>query len=349
MRPIPAISRCLLDSPPAILHRGVHAADRARGHSQCQSHSCAAHCSSAGRQGIPDRVLGAQSHSAHSKAVEALRAGLRDLGYVEGRNIAIEYRWAEGKYDRLPTLVAELVALRVDVIVTHGGTPPALAAKRGTTTIPIVTTGVGDAVGAGLVASLARPGGNITGLTDFVPELHAKRLELLKEAVPRIGRVAFLVNPDNPGTQTALNPLESTARSLKVELQKVAVRRPEELERAFSAMAERRVDAVVAAQDALLNANVKAIADLAAKRRLPASGSKEFAEAVGVIGYGWNVSVNNRRAAHFVDKILKGANPSDLPVEQPTKFELAINLKTAKALGLTIPQSLLVRADEIIR
>jgi putative tryptophan/tyrosine transport system substrate-binding protein len=293
--------------------------------------------------------LGAQSHSAHSKAVEALRAGLRDLGYVEGRNIAIEYRWAEGKYDRLPTLVAELVALRVDVIVTHGGTPPALAAKRGTTTIPIVTTGVGDAVGAGLVASLARPGGNITGLTDFVPELHAKRLELLKEAVPRIGRVAFLVNPDNPSTQTALNPLESTARSLKVELQKVAVRRPEELERAFSAMAERRVDAVVAAQDALLNANVKAIADLAAKKRLPASGSKEFAEAGGVIGYGWNVSANNRRAAHFVDKILKGANPSDLPVEQPTKFELVINLKTAKALGLTIPQSLLVRADEIIR
>jgi putative tryptophan/tyrosine transport system substrate-binding protein len=167
------------------------------------------------------RLLGATSNSAHAKGVEALRAGLRDLGYVEGQNIVIEYRWAEGKYDRLPNLVAELVALKVEVIVTTGGTPPALAAKHATTTIPIVTTGVGDAVGAGLVVSLARPGGNITGLTDFVPELHAKRLELLKEAVPRIGRVAFLVNPDNRSAQTALDPLESTARLLKVELQKV--------------------------------------------------------------------------------------------------------------------------------
>jgi putative ABC transport system substrate-binding protein len=244
-------------------------------------------------------------------------------------------------------LVAELVALRVDVIVTHGGTPPALAAKRGTTTIPIVTTGVGDAVGAGLVASLARPGGNITGLTDFVPELHAKRLELLKEAVPRIGRVAFLVNPDNRGTQTALNPLESTARSLKLELQKVAVRRPEELERAFSAMAERRVDAVVAAQDALLNANVKAIADLAAKKRLPASGSKEFAEAGGVIGYGWNVSVNNRGA--FCGQDPQRSQPRRPARRAADEVRVVINLKTAKALGLTIPQSLLVRADEIIR
>jgi putative tryptophan/tyrosine transport system substrate-binding protein len=224
----------------------------------------------------------------------------------------------------------------------------ALAAKQGTTTTPIVTTGVGDAVGAGLVASLARPGGNITALTDFVPELYAKRLELLKEAVPRIGRVAFLVNPDNRSTQTALNPLESTARSLKVELQKVEVRRPDEFERAFLAMAERRVDAVVATQDALLNANVKVIADLAAKKRLPASGNKDFAEAGGVIGYGWNVSANSRRAAHFVDKILKGAKPGDLPIEQPTKFELVINLKTAKALGLTIPPSLLARADQVI-
>jgi putative tryptophan/tyrosine transport system substrate-binding protein len=291
-------------------------------------------------------LLGAHSQSAQSKSVEALRAGLRDLGYVEGKNIVIEYRWAEGKYDRLPNLVAELVALKVDVIVTTGGTPPALAAKHATTTIPIVTTGVGDAVG--LVASLARPGGNITGLTDFVPELHAKRLELLKEAVPRIGRVAFLVNPDNRSTQTALDPLESTARSLKVELQKVEVRRPDELERAFSAMAERRVDAVVTAQDALLNANVKVIADLAVKKRLPASGSKDFAEAGGVIGYGWNVSATSRRAAHFVAKILNGAKPGDLPIEQPTKFELVINLKTARALGLTIPRSLLGRADQVI-
>ena len=293
-------------------------------------------------------LLGPHSYSAQTKAVEALRAGLRDLGYVEGKNIVIEYRWAEGKYDRLHTLAAELVALKVNVIVTTGGTPPALAAKHATTTIPIVTTGVGDAVGAGLVASLARPGGNITGLTDFVPELHAKRLELLKEAAPHIRRVAFLVNPDNRSTQMSLKPLESTARSLKVDLQKVEARRPDELERAFSAMAERRVDAIVAAQDALLNANVKVIADLAAKKRLPASGSKDFAEAGGVMGYGWDVSANSRRAAHFVDKVLQGAKPGDLPIEQPTKFQLVINLKTAKALGLTIPPSLLARADQVI-
>ncbi len=168
---------------------------------------------------------------------EALRMGLRDLGYVEGKNIVIEHRWAEGKYDRLPALVAELVALKVDVIVTQGGTPPAVAAKRATTTIPIVMTGVGDAVGTGLVTSLARPGGNVTGLTDAVPELHAKRLELLKEAMPRAGRVAFLVNPVNR-TQAAVKPLESAAKLLKVELHTVEVRRPEELERAFSTMAK---------------------------------------------------------------------------------------------------------------
>src|SRR5882724_9266983 len=263
-------------------------------------------------------LLGAHSLSAQAKGVEALRAGLRDLGYVEGKNIVIEYRWAEGKYDRLPNLVAELVALKVDVIVTTGGTPPARAAKHATTTIPIVMTGVGDAVGSGLVASLARPGGNITGLTDFVPELMAK-------------------------------PLESTARSLQVELQPAEVRRPDEFERAFSTMAESRVDAVVVAQDAFLNANVKVIADLAAKKRLPSSGTKDFAEAGGVIGYGWNPSANNRRAAHFVDKILKGAKPADLPVEQPTKFELVINLKTARALGITIPPSVLGRADQVIQ
>ena len=293
-------------------------------------------------------LLGAHSLSAQAKGVEALRAGLRDLGYVEGKNIVIEYRWAEGKYDRLPNLVAELVALKVDVIVTTGGTPPARAAKHATTTIPIVMTGVGDAVGSGLVASLARPGGNITGLTDFVPELMAKRLELLKEAMPRTGRVAVLFNPANR-TQTGFKPLESTARLLKVELQPAEVLRPDEFERAFSTMAESRVDAVVVAQDAFLNANVKVIADLAAKKRLPSSGTKDFAEAGGVIGYGWNPSANNRRAAHFVDRILKGAKPADLPVERPTKFELIINMTTAKALGLTIPPSVLARADQIIQ
>src|SRR5213593_2958800 len=250
-------------------------------------------------------LLGAHSHSVHAKGVEALRAGLGDLGYVESKNIVIESRWAEGKYDRLPDLVAELVALKVDVIVTTGGTPPALAAKQATTTIPIVTTGVGDAVGTGIVASLARPGGNITGLTDSVPELAAKRLELLKLAAPRAGRVAVLVNPVNR-TQTGLGLLESTARSLKLELQRVEIRRPDELERAFSNMGQSRVDAVLVSQDALFNANVRLIADLAAKKRLPSSGTKDFAEAGGVIGYGWDVSDNNRRAALFVVKILRG-------------------------------------------
>src|SRR5437867_9959482 len=277
-------------------------------------------------------LLGAHSLSAQAKGVEALRAGLGDLGYVESKNIVIESRWAEGKYDRLPDLVAELVALKVDVIVTTGGTPPALAAKQATTTIPIVTTGVGDAVGTGIVASLARPGGNITGLTDSVPELAAKRLELLKLAAPRAGRVAVLVNPVNR-TQTGLGLLESTARSLKLELQRVEIRRPDELERAFSNMGQSRVDAVLVSQDALFNANVRLIADLAAKKRLPSSGTKDCAEAGGVIGYGWDVSDNNRRAALFVVKILRGTKPADLPVEQPTKFELVINLKTAKTFS----------------
>ena len=295
--------------------------------------------------------LGTHSHSDHAKGVDAFRAGLRDLGYVEGKDLVIEYRWAGGKYDRLPDLVAELVALKVDVIATTGGTPPALAAKRGTQTIPIVMTGVGDAVGMGLVASLGRPGGNVTGLSDAVPELSAKRLELLKEAIPRTERVAVLVNADNPlqtSLQTSWKALERAARSLKVELQKVEVRRPDEFEQAFATMAKGRIEAVVTTQDALFNANAKLIADLAAKKRLPSSGTRDFAEAGGVIGYGWNVSNNNRRAAHFVDKILKGVKPGDLPIEQPTKFELVINLKTAKALGLTIPPSLLLRADQVI-
>jgi putative ABC transport system substrate-binding protein len=281
--------------------------------------------------------------------VEALRAGLRDLGDVEGKNIVIEYRWAEGKYDRLPDLVAELVALKVDVIVTSGGTPPALAAKQATTTIPIVMAGTGDAVAAGLVSSLARPGGNITGLTDFVPELMAKRLELLKEAIPRARRVAVLSNPDNPARGGTLKAMEATARSLKVELQEFEARGPTEFESVFSMMTKSRIDAVVPTQDSVLAANVRAIADLAAKKRLPSVGTKEFSEAGGSIGYGMNFPYNYRRAAYFVDRILEGAKPADLPIEQPTKFELVINLKTAKALGLTIPQSILVRADEIIQ
>jgi ABC-type uncharacterized transport system substrate-binding protein len=291
--------------------------------------------------------LGSASASSQEVRVEALRAGLRELGYVEGRNIVIEYRWAEGKYDRLPVLAAELVSLKVDVLVT-AGTPAISAAKQTTTTVPIVMAGSGDAVASGLVASLARPGGNITGLTDRVPELRAKWLEFLKEAAPRTARIAILVNPDNPGTGPD-RALGTTATSLNVELHTFGARRPHELKNAFGAMAKNRIDAVLVNTDSVFNVNVRTIADLAMKRRLPAAGSKEFAEAGGTIGYGVAFSDNYRRAASFVDKILKGAKPADLPVEQPTKFELVINLKTAKALGLTIPQSLLVRADEIIQ
>jgi ABC-type uncharacterized transport system substrate-binding protein len=291
--------------------------------------------------------LGAASASTHPARLEALLAGLRDVGYVEGKNIVIEYRWAEGRYDRLPVLAAELVRLKVDVLVT-AGTPAISAAKQTTTTIPIVMAGSGDAVAAGLVASLARPGGNVTGLTDALPELMTKWLELLKEAVPRTERVAVVVNPDNPTSVPARKAMETTARSLNIELHRFEVRRPSELEGVFAAMTKSRIDAVLVSTDSLFNANVRVIASLAAKRHLPAAGSKEFAEAGATIGYGVDFSDNYRRAALFVDKILRGAKPADLPVEQPTKFEMVINLKTAKALGLTIQRSVLLRADHVI-
>ncbi len=287
------------------------------------------------------------SASGQANRMDALRAGLRELGYVEGKNIVIEYRWAEGKYDRLPDLAAELVRLKVDILVT-AGTPATLGAKQTTTTIPIVMAGTGDAVATGLVASLARPGGNITGSTDSVPELTAKLLELLKEVMPRTGRVAVLVNPDNPSHAPVFKAMEATARSLKVELHRVEIRGRNEFESAFAAMTKSRVDAIVVTTDSLFNANVRAIADLAARKQLPAAGTREFAEAGGSIGYGVNFPAVSRRAAYFIDKILRGAKPGDLPVEQPTKFELVINLKTAKALGLTIPPSLLLRADQVI-
>jgi putative tryptophan/tyrosine transport system substrate-binding protein len=291
--------------------------------------------------------LGPSSLSTHANRVEAFRAGLRELGYVEGKNIRIEYRWADGKYERLPDLAGELVGLRVDVLVTFG-TSGAIAAKQTTLTIPIVMAGTGDAVATGLVASLARPAGNITGLSNFSPELMAKRLELLKEAVPRAGRAAVLVHPDNAVNVPVLKAMENTARSLNVELQRFEARRPSEFDSAFSSMAKSRVDVVVVTDDPLFNANARAIANLAVKKRFPAAGPEEFVGAGGSIGYGVNFPDMFRRAAYFVDKILKGAKPADLPVEQPTKFELVINLKTAKALGLTIPQSVLLRADQVI-
>ena len=279
--------------------------------------------------------------------VNALQEGLRDLGYVEGKNIVIEYRWAEGKYDRLPELASQLVHLNVDVIVTHG-TPGVLAAKRATTTSPIVIAAVADPVASGLVASLAHPGGNVTGSSYFAPELHAKRLELLKEAMPRMTSVAALLNPDNSSIAPLLKETQIAATQLKVGLERFEVRGPSEFESAFSAMAKRRVDAVVVFDDPMLIANRKAVADLAAKQRIASVGQKEFAEAGGLIGYGQILFEMFRRAAYFVDKILKGAKPADLPVEQVNRFELVVNMKTAKALGIKIPQSILVRADRVI-
>jgi putative ABC transport system substrate-binding protein len=279
--------------------------------------------------------------------VDALRAGLRDLGYVEGQNLVIEFRWAEGNYQRLPELAAELVRLKPDVIVTHG-TPGTLAAKRATTTIPIVMAVVGDALITDVVSSLARPGGNITGLTFFNPELGAKRLELLKEAFPRSRRVAALVNPGNPMARLIVQGMEAPAGSLAIELKIFEARTPAEFENAFSAMAERGVDAVTVIDDPMFIAHAGTISRIATTRRLPLVGFRDIADAGGVLAYGVRWHEMYRRAAVFVDKILKGANPGDLPIEQATRFNLVVNLKAAKALGIEVPPTLLARADEVI-
>jgi putative tryptophan/tyrosine transport system substrate-binding protein len=295
--------------------------------------------------------LGTEFALSEASHIEALRRGLRELGYVEGKNIAIEFRWAEGKVDRLPNLAAELVALNVAMIVTYG-TPGTLAAKRATQTIPIVMVTAGDPVATGIVASLARPGGNITGSTSVTRDLNAKRLELLKEAAPRVTRVAVLVNPDNPARvpdlHDELQPIVATARALRIELQQFEARRPDALNAAFAEMGKSHVDGVIVIQDAMLNANPRLIAELAAKQRLPSVGFEEFAEGGGLIGYGADFREMYRHAAYFMDKILKGAKPSEIPVEQPTRFELVVNEKTAKALSLTLLPALLLRADNVI-
>jgi putative ABC transport system substrate-binding protein len=261
----------------------------------------------------------------------------------------MEFRWADGMYDRLPSLAAELVRLKVDVIVT-GGTPGTRAAKQATTKIPIVMAVSGDAVATGLIASLARPGGNITGTTYFDPELHAKRLQFLKEAVPRVAHVGVLMNPDNPQTMgTTIRSLRLAAETLTLKLSLFEARTADEFDGAFSAMARSRVDAVAIADDGLFLANLGAIADLAEKKYLPSTGAKELAEAGGLVGYGVDFVGAYYRAAYFVDRILRGAKPGDLPVEQPPSFELVINLKTARAIGLTLPQSLTVRANRVVQ
>ncbi len=290
-------------------------------------------------------VLGLANPVAYAAQLDAFRAGLRELGYIEGRNIAIEYRWADGHYERLKELAAELAGLKVDVIVTHGA--GSMAAKSVTTTTPIVTY-VGDMVAAGLAASLARPGGNITGASFLGPELTAKRLELLKEAVPRLAQVAFVRNPAGGSSSRVSETMNAAARQLKMTLHTYEVKEPAQLDAVFAAMVKDHVGAIVLLDDPMFIANYKAIGDLALKHRLPAIGFTGFAEAGGLMTSGVSLVELWRRHAYFVDKILKGANPATLPIEQPTKFELVINLKTAKALGLKIPQTLLQRADKVI-
>ena len=281
---------------------------------------------------------------------EAFLQGLRDLGYIEGRNLQIEYRDAKGKPERFPALATELVALKVDVIVTFGGTLAALAAKRATTTIPIVFHVVGDPVADGLVTSLAQPRGNVTGSSNIQPELVGKLFELLKQAAPEVSRVVFLLKPDAAPERTMQRyrtEADVAAQALGMRLQVVEVRGPEDFDRAFASMSKARAGGLVVVNTPVFDA--RRLADLAARNRLPTVISgKAFVQAGGLISYGPDFADLARRAAIYVDKILKGAKPADLPVEEPTKFELVINLKTARTLGLTMPQSLLGRADQVI-
>ncbi len=293
--------------------------------------------------------VGASTFTGGRHFIEALRQGLRELGYVEGQTIALELRWADGRYERLPELVAEMVHLKVDVLVV-ATTPGALAAKNATETIPIVMVSVGDPVESGLVNSLARPGGNLTGLSFMNPELHGKRLQLLKEVLPKVSRIAVLTNPGNPIHALFWQETQVAARKLAVRLQALELRGPEDFEGAFRAATRGRTGGLLAFDDSLTTAYRNQIVALAARSRLPAMyGFREFPDAGGLMSYGTNIADLYRRAASFVDKILKGAKPADLPVEQPTRFELVVNLKTAKALRLTIPQSILIRADHVIQ
>jgi putative tryptophan/tyrosine transport system substrate-binding protein len=289
------------------------------------------------------------SRSSYSARIEAFRQGLRELGYVEGQNIIIEYRYTEGKNDRLPVLASELVQLKVDVIVT-GTTPAIQAAKNTTSAIPIVMAEVADPVAVGFVASFARPGGNITGLTTLSPDLDGKRLELLKEILPNVTRVAFIWDSANSANRIRFKEVQSAAQALAITLQSLEVRNPTELASAFEAVIRERPGALMVPNPTVL-AYGRQIADFAAKNRLPlVYDTREHAEkAGGLMAYGPNFADLLRRAATYVDKILKGTKPADLPVEQPTKFEFVINLKAAKQIGLTIPPNVLARADRVIR
>jgi len=289
--------------------------------------------------------------TSESTDFEAIRQGLRELGYIEGQNIAFEYRYAKGKRDRFPNLAAELVSLKVEIIVVVGGNTPARAVKNATQTIPIVMAGGSDPVEAGLVESLARPGGNVTGITILSRQLGGKRLELFKEAVPKLTEVAVLYYPASPtATREVKEVLPPTAHALQLTLQPLEVRDANAFEKVFAALNKERPDGLYVLPGAPMSANYKPIAGFALKSRLPSIySSREAADAGGLMYYGADIAESYRRVGTYVDKILKGANPAELPVEQPTKFELVINLKTAKQIGVTIPQSVLYRADKVIR
>jgi putative ABC transport system substrate-binding protein len=294
-------------------------------------------------------VLETTSVGANATNLAAFRQALSELGYAEGRNIVFEYRFAEGAPERFKDLAAELVRLKVDLILTRG-TPAVLAAMAATQTIPVVMAASGDPVLSGVVPNLAKPGGNVTGLSAIIVEVSGKRLELLRQVAPALHRLGVLLNMGNPNNALQWSETERVARSVGVQLQQLDVRKPGDLVPAFEAATKRRTDGLFVVTDAITQAHLGTIVQLAARHRLPAMYSaREFAEGGGLISYGVNYADLYRRSARFVDKIFKGANPGDLPVEQPTKFELLINLKTAKTLGLTIPQSLLQRADEVIQ
>jgi putative tryptophan/tyrosine transport system substrate-binding protein len=293
-------------------------------------------------------ILWPYSSSVASPFAEAFRQGLRDAGYVEGQNIVVEERWAEGNFDRLPSLAADLARRKVDIIVA-ASTPAVQAAKQATRTIPIVMTLVSDPVESGIVASLGRPGGNVTGLSLMHPELSGKRLALLKEVNPKISGVAVFWSSSTPAYPVILRETEAAARSLGMHLQTMKVRGPAGVDKAFTSIIRERISALVVLPDAMFRNQHRRIIDLAAKNRLPAMyWSRDLVDAGGLMAYGANIPDIHRQAAVFVDKILKGAKPNDLPIEQPAKLELVINLKTAKALGMTIPPSLLQRADRVV-
>jgi putative ABC transport system substrate-binding protein len=293
-------------------------------------------------------ILSAGGSSVQAALNAAFSDGLREWGWVEGKNVVFENRNAENQLERLPELAADLIRLKVDVIVAAGTLAP-LAAKQATATIPIVMTTAGDPLGSGLVASLARPGGNVTGMSLMVPDLGAKRLELLKELLPRLSRVAVLWNAANPYSALVYKETQAGGRTLGIDVQSLDVRGPDDFDGAFEAARRLRPDALITVEDPLTASYRKHIADFAAGQQLPSlHGIREFVAAGGLISYGANLADLSRRAAYYVDKIFKGAKPADLPVQQPTKFEMVINAQTARMLGLTVPPTLLARADEVI-